>query len=115
MSGTEAVVVFCTVPAAEARALVDSLLEERWIACANLLGPFTSRYLWKGKIEEGEEVLLLMKSRGDLMPGLRRRIQELHSYEVPEVLEVAVQGGLQAYIDWVVESCRPGDSVPPES
>ena len=115
MSGTEAVVVFCTVPAAEARALVDPLLEERWIACVNILGPLTSRYLWKGKIEEGEEVLLLMKSRGDLVSGLRRRIQELHSYEVPEVLEVAVQGGLQAYIDWVVESCGPGDAAAPES
>jgi periplasmic divalent cation tolerance protein len=115
VSGTEAVVVFCTVPAAEARALVDSLLDERWIACANILGPFKSRYLWKGKIEESEEMLLLMKSRGDLALGLRRRIQELHSYEVPEVLEVEVRGGLQAYIDWVVESCGPRNSAPPES
>ena len=115
MSDTEVVVVFCTVPAAEARALVDALLEERWIACANILGPFTSRYVWKGKIEEGEEVLLLMKSRGDLVSGLRRRIQELHSYEVPEVLEVAVQGGLQTYIDWVVETCGPKDAAAPGS
>ena len=111
MSEASAVLVFCTAPVAEARALVDPLLEDRWIACANILGPFTSRYRWQGKIEEAEEVLLLMKTRGDLVEGLRRRIQELHSYDVPEVVEVAVQGGLQAYLDWVVESCGPDEDA----
>jgi periplasmic divalent cation tolerance protein len=109
MSRVEVALVFCTVPAAEARSLVDRLLDERLIACANILGPFTSRYRWKGKIEESEEIGLLMKTRGDLLPGLRRRVQELHSYEVPEILELAVQGGLQAYLDWVVDSCGPGE------
>ena len=109
MSRVNAVLVLCTVPAAEARSLVDRLLDERWIACANLLGPFASRYRWKGKIEESEEILLLMKTRSDLLSGLKLRVQELHSYEVPEILEVAIQGGLQAYLDWVVDSCGPGE------
>ncbi len=111
MKGASAVLVFCTVPVAEARTVVDPLLEERWIACANILGPFTSRYRWQGKIEEGEEVLLLMKTRGDLVSGLRGRIQELHSYDVPEIVEVAIQGGLQAYLDWVVDACGPHEDA----
>jgi periplasmic divalent cation tolerance protein len=113
VSGTDVVLVLCTAPPAEARAVVDPLLEERLIACANILGPFTSRYRWEGKIEQGEEVLLLMKTRCDTVPVLRRRIAELHSYDVPEILEVAVQGGLQAYLDWVAASCEPGAGEPP--
>lgn len=107
MSDTGVTVVLCTAPPAEARALVDTLLQERLIACANILGPFVSRYRWEGKIEEGEEVLLLMKARSDAVQQLRNRIAGLHSYDVPEVLELPVQGGLQAYLDWVLGACDP--------
>ncbi|MEM7202000.1 MAG: divalent-cation tolerance protein CutA [Planctomycetota bacterium] len=100
--------VLCTVPEAEARGLVDQLLAERRIACANLLGPVSSRYRWEGRVEESREVLLVLKTTVAATPALRQRIGELHSYDVPEVLEFHADGGLPAYLQWVAESCGDG-------
>lgn len=97
--------VLCTVPEAEARVLTDRLLEERLIACVNLVGPVTSRYRWEGAIEENTEVLLVMKTATERVAGLRERIAALHSYSVPEVLEFAADSGLSAYLDWVARAC----------
>ena len=105
---TEAFVVLCTAPEDEARGLADQLLAERRIACANLIGPVESRYRWEGKIETGREMVLLMKTTPEQREGLRARIAELHSYSVPEVLELSVAGGLPDYLAWVAASCQPG-------
>ncbi len=105
MTGSQVVLVLCTVPEPEARSLVDQLLEERLVACVNMLGPVVSRYHWEGKIDEGREMVLLMKTTTALKEQLRRRIQELHSYTVPEVLEFDADSGLEGYLDWVKDSC----------
>ena len=97
--------VLCTVPEAEARGLVDLLLDERLVACVNFIGPVVSRYRWEGQIEESAEVLLLMKTSDAARAALRRRIADLHSYAVPEVLEFAADSGLPAYLGWVAGSC----------
>ena len=108
MTGPPAVVlVLCTAATADASVLADRLLEERLCACVNLLGPLASRYRWQGRIEEAQEMLLLIKTRADLVPTLRARIQALHAYQVPEVLEFSSSGGLDAYLAWVREACRP--------
>ena len=91
MTGTQVVLVLCTVPEPEARSLVDQLLEERLVACVNMLGPVVSRYHWEGKIDEGREMVLLMKTTTALKEQLRQRIRDLHSYTVPEVLEFGIE------------------------
>ena len=98
-------VVLCTVPIDEARALADQLLDERLVACVNFVGPITSRYHWEGRTEESTEMLLLMKTTDAARARLRRRIDELHSYSVPEVLEFGADGGLPAYLAWVAAVC----------
>lgn len=100
-------VVLCTAPVDKAEWLAERLLEDGWIACANLVGPVVSRYVWEGRLERAEETLLVLKTRTDLLAGLRTRIVELHPYEVPEVLELPTSGGLDAYLTWVQASCRP--------
>ena len=105
MINTQVVLVVCTVPEPEARSLVDQLLEERLVACVNMLGPVVSRYRWEGKIEEGQEIVLLMKTTTACKEKLRQRIGDLHSYTVPEVLEFDVDSGLESYLDWVKGSC----------
>ena len=97
--------VLCTVPEPDTRRLVDCLLEERHIACANLLGPVESRYRWEGRLETSREILLLMKASSSALEGLRGRIAALHPYEVPEVLEFEASSGLPAYLAWVTASC----------
>ncbi len=106
MSEAKVYLVLSTAPVDEARALADQLLQEGLVACVNLLGPMTSRYHWQGEIQEGQEMLLLLKTRSDLRLQLRQRLAELHSYEVPEILEMAVDSGLPAYLAWVADSCR---------
>lgn len=99
---TGVAVVLCTVPEGEAERLVDQLLAEHRIACANLVGPVRSRYRWEGQIEEAREVLLVMKTASAAVAGLRERIVALHSYDVPEVIELPVSGGADAYLRWVL-------------
>jgi periplasmic divalent cation tolerance protein len=98
--------VLCTAPVPEAATLADTLLAERLVACVNLLGPVESRYRWQGKVDTSRETILLMKTTSELVERLRARIAELHSYEVPEVLEVRADSGLAAYLGWVADACR---------
>ena len=98
----------CTVAEAEAESLVDRLLAERLIACANLVGPVRSRYRWQGAVEEASETLLVCKTRTSLLPALQNRVRELHSYDCPEVLTFHADGGLPAYLAWVFEETASG-------
>ncbi len=74
----------------EAETLTQTLLEEKLIACANIVWPVSSRFRWEGKVEQAEEFLVLMKSRLDLFDALSERILVLHIYEVPEVLALPI-------------------------
>jgi periplasmic divalent cation tolerance protein len=95
-------VVLTTLPDAEAGArLARRLVEERLAACVNLIPGVRSFYRWQGRLEDAGEVLLLVKTRADRCQALAARIQALHPYELPEVLELAAGGGSAAYLDWV--------------
>jgi periplasmic divalent cation tolerance protein len=98
--------VLCTAPAERAGPIGAALLAEGLCACVSELGPLRPRYVWQGKVEEAVEVLLLIKTRSDLVAALRQRIVALHPYQVPEVLEFAAAGGLPAYLEWVAASVR---------
>jgi periplasmic divalent cation tolerance protein len=101
-------IVLCTAPAAAAKGLADALLGERLVACVNCIGPVTSRYVWQGAIEEASEMLLLMKTTVARLPALRQRILALHGYQVPEIVELPVEGGHAPYLQWVLDTCaRP--------
>jgi periplasmic divalent cation tolerance protein len=94
--------VLTSVPDAEVGArLARTLVEERLAACVNLVPGVRSIYRWQGQLEDASEVLLLVKTRADRCAALAARIQALHPYELPEVLELAAGGGSAAYLDWV--------------
>ena len=99
-----------TSPEADADRIASGLLSERLVACVNLLRGVKSRYWWKGRLEEADEVVMLMKTRDDLVERAIARLVELHPYEVPEAVTVDVSGGLAAYLGWVEEVTggRPG-------
>ncbi len=81
-----------------------SLVEKRLVACVNMVGPVRSVFLWKGKVEDESERLLLMKTRADRYAELETAIQELHPYDVPEVIAIPIERGSQAYLSWVDEN-----------
>jgi periplasmic divalent cation tolerance protein len=96
-------VVFVTVPDNEvAKKIARTLVEERLAACVNILPPITSVYRWEGKIEEGPEILLMIKTVNERLATLFSRIKELHPYKVPEAIALPVDAGLPAYVQWVV-------------
>ena len=101
---TSHIVVLTTLPDEEhARALVRRLVEERVVACGTVLGRVTSVYRWEGAIEEAAEVQVLLKTRRDLWKRLEAAVREKHPYDVPELLALPVESGLEAYLEWVSE------------
>ena len=98
------VVVLTTVPDRETgERLAATLVEERRVACGNLLDGVTSIYRWKGAVERGSELLLLLKTRRVLVPALFERVAQLHPYEVPELVALPVEAVANAYSRWVGE------------
>jgi periplasmic divalent cation tolerance protein len=90
--------------AEQAQAIARALVEERLIACANLVPGLTSIYRWRDAVQVEPEVLLVMKTRRSLVPRLKERLPELHSYEVPELVVTPLVDGLDPYCRWVRES-----------
>ena len=97
-----AVIVLSTAPSEEiAEHLARSLVDERLAACVNRVPGVQSTYRWEGKVETATEVLLIIKTHSACAPELTRRLQELHPYEVPEVLALPVGAGSAAYLAWI--------------
>jgi periplasmic divalent cation tolerance protein len=79
------------------------LLEERLIACANLLPGARSLYRWKGGIEESSEMIVLLKTGSATAPACMTRLAELHPYEVPEILQIHPEAVTGPYAEWIAE------------
>jgi len=100
----------CTCPDdAIARSIAGALVDERLAACVSRVPGLQSTYRWEGRIEHGEEVLLLIKTTADRLDALTRRLQALHPYELPEILAVETAGGLAPYLAWVAAQTRDHD------
>ena len=87
---------------AEAQALADLLVQRRLAACVQLVD-IASTYTWQGKLERAPECLLLIKTRSALYPQVERLLREKHRYELPEVLQIPIENGLPAYLQWIDE------------
>ena len=90
----------------QATAIAKALVTEKLAACVNIVPGVASIYAWEGKVEEGREVLLLIKSRSALSMRLTARVKELHTYSVPEVVTIPIASGNPDYLRWVRESTR---------
>lgn len=104
------VLAVTTAPdAATAERLAAALVEERLIACANLLPGALSIYRWEGAVQREAEVVVLMKTRRSLAAALGERLAALHPYAVPELIVLSIEAALPAYERWVVaETDREG-------
>lgn len=93
--------------------MAGCLVEERLAACAQVLGPMSSTYCWKGNVERAREWYCHLKTTRARLTALQRRIQELHPYEVPEIIAVSIAEGSADYLRWIGETCAPTSPVPP--
>ena len=85
----------------EAKNIGRELIKQNLAACVNLLENMTSIYKWEDKLEEGQEVVLIAKTRKVLMPKLIGTVNSLHSYDCPCILELPIQGGNSEFLSWI--------------
>ena len=109
---TEVVIILSNFPDADAaRKAVRTLVEERLVACGNLIPGVESIYEWKGKMEASAEVMVLCKTTGLRAAEAQARLRALHPYEVPEILRIPVAEGWPDYLAWVAAQCRQIDTT----
>jgi periplasmic divalent cation tolerance protein len=101
---TEKLIVSTAGSRDEASHIAKALVEESLAACVNVTGPIDSVYRWQGKVETAQEFLMLIKTTSSKAAGAIARLRELHSYEVPEAIELEISGGSAGYLRWIRES-----------
>ena len=84
----------------EARDIAKALLSKKLIACANIF-PICSVFFWENKLQEDEEVGIIMKTRKELSKEVINEFKSLHSYEVPCIVSWEIKDGLPEYLDWI--------------
>src|SRR5690606_1493547 len=102
MDVSEHIVVLVTAGTeAEARQIAKVLIEKRLIACANIM-PVNSLYMWQGELQEDSEVLMILKSTSAVFrEKLIQAIQDIHSYDVPEIIGMPIVLCSQDYLKWI--------------
>ena len=103
-ASAEPLLALSTAPdEAYARNLARALVERRLAGCVNWT-PVRSAYRWEGEVREEGEVLLLIKTDRARLDGLRRTLDELHPYELPELIAVPIGEGSEEYLGWLREA-----------
>ncbi len=101
----EYVVVFVTAKdLAQARSIAQGLLNEKLIACANVIKGVESMFWWQGKIDRASEAMLVIKTRKDLFKKVCACVKKLHSYDTPEVIALPIIDGNPDYLKWIDDS-----------
>jgi periplasmic divalent cation tolerance protein len=90
----------------EAHRIARELVNRRLAACVNIAPQIESVYRWQGTVESATEWLLIIKTTADKFHTLQSALQSLHSYELPECIEIAIEDGSSAYLDWIDESVK---------
>jgi len=95
------IVLVTTSSKQEAEKIAQQLLEDKLIACVNIVDSVSSYFHWGGKIDHAAECLMLIKTRADMFKVLAEKVTALHSYDVPEILALPILKGSKAYLDWL--------------
>ncbi|MDA8104713.1 MAG: divalent-cation tolerance protein CutA [Nitrospiraceae bacterium] len=101
---TEFIIVLITAQKEEEAAeIAKDIVAKKLAACVNIVRGVRSIYRWKGKTEDEEEVLMILKTKGALFPDLMKRVEELHLYTVPEIIALPIVEGSEKYLGWLKE------------
>ena len=101
-------IVYCTCPDNESAEYVANILIEKSLAaCVSILPGITSIYAWQNTVETNTEHLLMIKSKVKVYDALETAILTTHPYDIPEIIAVPIQMGLQSYLQWIDDSIQP--------
>ena len=98
------VIIISTFPSKQSvTSIANKLVKKKLAACVNIIN-ISSIYAWKGKIENQSEYLALFKTSKKNQPNLKKELQKLHPYDIPEIAEINVDSINQSYLKWIVDS-----------
>jgi len=100
------VLFITTATAEEAEQISKVLLEQRKIACTNIVPGVSSHFWWQGKLDSAEESLLIVKTKVSLLSEVIALVKTIHSYDVPEIIALPIISGNQDYLRWIDEEVR---------
>ena len=103
---TEIVILITTADEQEAQVISKLLLENRLIACANIVPKVSSMFWWQGNLESEEECMLILKTKTPLLDKIVDEVKSAHSYDIPEVIALPIIGGNQDYLNWIKEETK---------
>jgi periplasmic divalent cation tolerance protein len=100
------VIYITTASVNEAKKIGRALVEEKLAACSNIISPIRSIYSWQGKICDDKEALMVLKTRKKLFNQIVKRVEKLHSYDVPEIIAMPIIEGSSKYLSWLNEETK---------
>ena len=95
------VLFITTATAEEAQQISKALLNQRKVACINIMPKVSSHFWWQGKLDSAQESLMVVKTKASELNEIVRLVKELHSYEIPEIIALPIVGGNQDYLEWI--------------
>ncbi len=95
------VVLITTSGEEEAHSIAGLLLNQRKVACVNIVPRVDSLFWWQGKPDSARESLLIVKTKASLLPEIVSLVKQAHSYEVPEIIGLPIIGGNEDYLKWL--------------
>ena len=110
MASREFVVVMITTPADQGQRIARALVERKLAACVTVLPAAHSTYRWQGAIEEADEAVLMVKTRGEAVASLTEAVRDLHPYENFEIIALPIEDGSPSYLTWLLESVELPDA-----
>ena len=90
----------------DAEQIAAELVSRRLAGCVQVSGPIVSTFRWQGKIETGEEWMCVVKTSRGKIADIKRAFEEIHPYEVPEMIATPIVGGSEEYLDWLKRSLQ---------
>lgn len=100
-------VVLCSCPDDEcAKRLATLIVKNKLAACVNIMSNMNSVYIWQEELVTESEVLLMIKTTSGLFGELQKLINDVHPYDVPEIIALNIQQGDKHYLDWITESLK---------
>ena len=98
---SKVVVLITTATEEEAHRIAELLLNQRKVACVNIVPRENSLFRWQGKLDSAQESLLIIKSIASLLPEIIEMVKRAHSYEVPEIIALPIISGNEDYLKWM--------------
>ncbi|MDG1732270.1 MAG: divalent-cation tolerance protein CutA [Thalassotalea sp.] len=89
-----------------AQRIAKKLVTEKLAACVNIVPNITSVYEWQGELQQDNEVMLIIKTKSSLFTQLKQKIEQLHPYDVAEIIALDIQQGNKLYLNWISDTVK---------